>query len=144
MSTYFDRTEIIENGCRIVLHCKTRQPLVLASNGYCLVSIAGRHALAHRYAWELVNGPVPDGLVLDHLCRNHACCNPDHLEAITQRENLLRGETFQADNVSKTMCPQGHYYSGSNLRTSPAGKRICRHCHRDHQRKYLTHIRGVA
>lgn len=61
-------------------------------NGYGRVWIAGLRVMAHRAVWQIIRGDIPDGLVLDHLCRNRACCNPCHLEPVTVRENTLRGE----------------------------------------------------
>lgn len=63
---------------------------------------------AHRWAYEYFKGPIPDGLTLDHLCRNRRCVNPDHLEPVTIRENLLRGNGVPARNARKKRCPKGH------------------------------------
>lgn len=72
----------------------------------------GKRTLAHRYFWEAFNGPIPDGLELDHLCRVTSCCNPSHLEPVTHRENMLRGEgNIGAVNFKKARCPRGHEYS---------------------------------
>lgn len=92
-----------------------------------------RTVYAHRAAYELLRGPIPDGLVLDHQCRVRFCCNPDHLVATTQKRNLARSKSGQAGadrNRSKTHCPQGHAYSGDNLHIAPDGKRVCRACAR--------------
>ncbi len=88
-----------------------------------------RHqGLAHRIAYEALVGNVPQELQLDHLCRNRACCNPSHLEAVTCRENLLRGETLNAAMARKTHCLNGHPFSGSNLIRNILGRRVCRAC----------------
>lgn len=89
-----------------------------------------RTVVAHRYAYEVVVGPIPEGLQLDHLCRVRNCVNPAHLEPVTQRENLLRGDTLTAKAASATHCPAGHEYAGANLYINPEGHRLCRECHR--------------
>lgn len=79
-------------------------------NGYWRITIEGQRVYAHRHAYEQANGPIPDGLVLDHLCRNRWCCNPDHLEPVTNEENIRRGESPPARNARKLLCPEGHEY----------------------------------
>lgn len=88
---------------------------------------------AHRDVWELRVGPIPEGRVLDHLCRSRSCVNPDHLDPITQRENLLRSPTTRASKLAAaTHCPAGHAYVGDNVILDPRrGIRSCRACHRD-------------
>lgn len=85
--------------------------------------------MAHRLSYERHVGPIPAGLDLDHLCRVRNCINPAHLEPVTRRENLLRGQTLPAANVAKTHCPQGHPYAGDNL-GHWRGTRVCRTCKR--------------
>lgn len=82
---------------------------------------------AHRVAYELVVGRVPDGLVLDHQCRNRLCVNPDHLRPVTNRINVLIGEGASAINLQKTHCRKGHPLSGDNLKIEKLGRR-CRQC----------------
>lgn len=74
---------------------------------------------AHRFAYEFVHGPIPDGLQIDHLCRNPSCANPSHLEAVSSRENTLRGRAVTAINAAKTHCPRGaSLRRGEHLHTS--------------------------
>jgi hypothetical protein len=116
----------------------------LTEHGYGRFYYRGRVMMAHRFSWLLAHGPVADGLMLDHLCRNRRCVNPAHLEVVTNRENLLRGETFAARNAEKTHCPQGHSLSGPNLYVCPRGKRQCRSCRRSQLRAFRARGRGVV
>lgn len=92
----------------------------------------GNHKMqpAHRATYELAKGKIPDGLHIDHLCRNTFCVNPDHLEAVTCKENVMRGEGLASINAKKTHCPKGHPYSGDNLYLHPNGSRKCVTCRR--------------
>jgi hypothetical protein len=83
---------------------------------------------AHRFSYELLIGSIPEGLELDHLCRNPRCVNPAHLEPVTHSENIQRGESISVLNARKTHCPQGHPYSGENLVVRKGGYRNCRAC----------------
>ena len=86
-----------------------------------------RTIYVHRYAYQLLVGPIPAGLTIDHLCRNTLCVNPEHLEAVTKAENLRRGNGFSALNSRKTHCPKGHPYDEANTRLYK-GYRYCRAC----------------
>lgn len=97
---------------------------------------AGLKALAHRMSYEMCIGKIPKGLTIDHLCRNTLCVRPSHLEAVTLRENILRGTGFAAVNSRKTHCSKGHSYTGENLFVNVRGDRGCRICENANQRKY--------
>lgn len=99
-------------------------------NGYTKVGILGRTWLTHRLAYEAFVGPIPDGLQLDHLCRQRACCNPNHLEPVTCRENLLRGDTLIATETAATHCKRGHEFTIENTykRADQPNKRECLAC----------------
>jgi len=114
----------------------------LNPNGYGVFHYPDyRHAVSvARFAYEFLVGPIPRGLVIDHLCRTPACVNPTHLEVVTQRENLLRGVGWNATNAAKTHCPKGHPYAGDNLFYRDGGRR-CRECSRIRQRIYNNRVR---
>lgn len=89
---------------------------------------------AHRWSYAFFYGTVPPGCEPDHLCRNTSCVNPDHLEAVTHHENLMRGHGASAKNARKTHCPQGHAYN-EHASQKQDGSRRCKVCHRDRERQ---------
>lgn len=106
--------------------CATRE-------GYGAIWYNGRTVGAHCVAYELEREPIPDGLVIDHLCRNRLCCNPAHLEPVTDGVNIRRGVSPFALNAAKTNCPAGHPYDEENTYVDRDGGRQCKMCH--HQRQ---------
>lgn len=119
-----------ETGCWQWTACLSRA-------GYGRFHVAGQSpAMAHRYAYEVLVGPIPIGLQLDHLCRVRRCVNPAHLEPVTVRENLLRGDTITAARAAQTHCGSGHALSPDNTYIKPNGCRNCRECKRAADRRY--------
>lgn len=104
----------------------------ITSSGYGAFWRNGKTVLAHRVCYEIHKGQVPRELTLDHLCRNTACVNPDHLEAVTIKENTARGISPPAKNVKKTHCHRGHEFTDENthLQVGKDGitRRRCRVC----------------
>jgi hypothetical protein len=109
-------------------------------NGYGMIGLGGRGAgvgYAHRLSHEMHIGPIPDGLVIDHLCRTPRCVNPAHLEAVPQRVNVMRGLHPSINGswmAAKTHCPDGHEYSTENTYVY-RGRRTCRSCRRANDRR---------
>lgn len=100
------------------------------SGGYGISSYNGKITTTHRISYQIHKGEIPKDLVIDHLCRNRSCVNPDHLEAVTQSINAIRGRTGYHKNrlnSKKTHCPKGHQYTGINNQ----GSRICHICIRN-------------
>ena len=107
------------NGCWIWRACTVK--------GYGQFWLGGRNVPAHRLSYELCVGNIPEGLTIDHLCRNRNCQNPLHLEPVTMRTNVLRGDTITAKNATMTHCHNGHILSGSNVYVRNH-MRTCRSC----------------
>lgn len=123
-------TEDPATGCW-VWTARTRRGFRLGSPGYGAISNPGKgngSSSAHIVVYEYMVGEVPRGLVLDHLCRNTLCCNPYHLDPVTQRVNILRGEGVAAKYAAQTHCKRGHPFEGWNLIVRSNGNRDCRTC----------------
>lgn len=116
----------------------------ISGNGYGAFWLNGKTVSAHKFAYERKFGIVQNGLELDHLCRNRKCANPDHLEPISCKENLLRGETFNAANAAKTHCPKGHTLVENNLVSYALkrGMRTCKKCKNIRQLGYSARKAG--
>lgn len=102
--------------------------------GYLHTANTTRNGRVHRIVWNILVGSIPFGLVMDHLCRNHACCNPDHFEPVTDAVNLSRSlATYQAIKRQAKACKRGHAFTEVNtyIKTQKSGlkTRSCRRCH---------------
>ena len=104
--------------------------------GYGQIEINGSPKLVHILSYELTRGTIPEGMELDHLCRNRICVNPAHLEPVPHRENVLRGINACARNSRVTHCPKGHPYDLLNTYRRPDGGRDCKMCQRERTRIY--------
>lgn len=93
-------------------------------HGYGQLSVGRERFLAHRYVYERVVGPIPEGMHLDHVCRTRHCVNPGHLEVVTNAENTRRGKALI------TSCPAGHPYDEANTSITRLGHRRCLACAR--------------
>ena len=107
----------------------------IQSSGYgSVTNHAGGSVLIHRKVWEEARGPIPEGMTIDHLCRQKTCINPDHMEVVTRAENVRRALAVQ------THCKSGHPLSGENVRLYTRANgltyRVCRACRRDEQQRY--------
>ncbi|WP_236241127.1 HNH endonuclease signature motif containing protein [Streptomyces sp. CC228A] len=118
-----------------------------ASNrgGYGVISRGRRDGttVVHRAVWELLVGPIPDGLELDHLCRVRSCCNPDHLEPVSRAVNVARGA--QAAGVPRrSACRNGHPFTPDNTLPNGSHGRACRACHNAANRRYRARKKTAA
>jgi hypothetical protein len=103
----------------------------ITSNGYSRIRVNDKNIQAHRWAWELVNGQIPDEFVIDHICRNRKCVLPEHLRMVTQQKNIMAG-LHNIDNRSH--CNQGHPFVKENIMIRKSGKRECAECNRTRAR----------
>lgn len=109
----------------------------LDKDGYGRIVVPGMGTrLSHRLMYEAKVGPIPKGLEIDHLCRIRSCVKPEHLEAVTRRENSLRSESFAAINARKTHCIHGHEFTPENTYVKPNGHRQCRRCNSEQMARY--------
>lgn len=110
------------------------------NNGYGIISLNGKRILAHRYSYEYFKNKLPKfvnkGLEIDHLCHNRLCVNPDHLELVEHKINVLRGNAkYNNYQKTKTHCPKGHVYDENNTWVNKLGHRFCRECHKIRESK---------
>ena len=99
--------------------------------GYGMIKYRGKAQYVHRVVWELANGPIAEGLVTDHLCRNPSCIRLEHLEMVPQKVNALRGDGPTARHARKTHCMRGHAFDKENtiiVKTKYGTGRQCRIC----------------
>lgn len=123
---FMARVTIDDNGCWLWTGA-------IQNSGYGMLGRGGQKYLAHRFAYTMLVGEIPDGMDIDHKCRVRRCCNPDHLEPVTRHENIMRGAGPALNSQrcrSAETCKRGHAFTAENTRRRK-GWRICLQCERD-------------
>lgn len=137
---FMEKVDLSDDGCWLWTAAVTR-----TEAPYGVFWLDRKQVPAHRVSYEIHVGPIPEGLHLDHLCRNPRCVNPDHLEPVTNAENILRGIGPPAVNAVKTHCDHGHQFTPENTyeyTRNGRTRRSCRACRRENQRRYLERRRS--
>lgn len=113
-------------------------------NGYGQFRNGNHTGRAHRFAYEYFIDSIPQGMTLDHLCRNRKCVNPYHLEIVSRKINVLRGVGITAIYSKATHCIHGHPFNKENTYINPQGRRKCRLCNKYNTRKYRYSFKKVT
>jgi HNH endonuclease len=138
LKRFWEKIQLSDDGCWLWAGC------LFQASGYGCFFPGGygcpNNVLAHRWLWEKLNGPVPEGLELDHLCRVRHCVNPMHLEPVTRRMNIMRSPIVITANFSRqTRCKNGHEFSHHDRK-----QRLCRICGNAYKKAYKLRKKAEA
>jgi hypothetical protein len=140
---YTDARDVPDIRDRILRHvaiaasgCWIWTSAVNGPKAYPIITVKRMALLAHRLSLLVWKGDFDPRADVDHLCRTPRCVNPDHLEAVSHRDNVLRGESFAAENAARTHCRKGHAFDAENTRIDSGGHRTCRTCARTYEREF--------
>ncbi len=122
------------------------QPTYMVGSTGCLITTGQLNSGGygpHRHRWEREFGPIPEGMDLDHLCRNRWCVNTGHLELVTRKENLRRGKGAESSRSDRSKCRKGlHDWTNDNTFIDSHGKTRCLQCHKDRQAEYRERVKS--